>query len=76
MSSTSGFEARILSIGAVTSGTAATGGHSAASGFGDALTRGIVAKLLHPMSVGLKHQAGTPQGERNAAAVRDLFELD
>ncbi|MFZ9627838.1 MAG: glutamyl-tRNA reductase [Ilumatobacteraceae bacterium] len=42
----------------------------------DALTRGIVAKLLHPMSVGLKHQAGTPQGERNAAAVRDLFELD
>ena len=42
----------------------------------DALTRGIIAKLLHRVSVGLKDDAGTPRGERNAAAVRDLFDLD
>jgi glutamyl-tRNA reductase len=41
-----------------------------------ALTRAIVAKLLHSPSVRLRHDAGTPQGERNAAAVSDLFELD
>ena len=41
----------------------------------EALTRAIVAKLLHEPSVRLKSQAGTPQGERNAAAVRDLFDL-
>ena len=35
----------------------------------------IVAKLLHEPSVRLKAQAGTPQGERNAAAMRDLFDL-
>ena len=42
----------------------------------DALTRSIIAKLLHSPSVRLRHDAGTPQGERNAAAVSDLFELD
>ena len=41
----------------------------------EALTRAIVAKLLHEPSVKLKSQAGSPQGERNAAAVRDLFDL-
>lgn len=41
----------------------------------EALTRGIVAKLLHQVSVRLKDDAGTPQGERNAAAVRELFDL-
>jgi len=41
----------------------------------DAVTKGIVAKLLHQMSVKLKNDAGSPQGERNAAAVRDLFDL-
>jgi glutamyl-tRNA reductase len=41
----------------------------------DALTRAIVAKLLHEPSVRLKSQAGTPQGERNAAAIRDLFDI-
>ncbi len=41
----------------------------------EALTRAIIAKLLHEPSVRLKSQAGTPQGERNAAAVRDLFDL-
>lgn len=39
------------------------------------LTNSIVAKLLHEPSVRLKSQAGTPRGERNAAAVRDLFDL-
>jgi glutamyl-tRNA reductase len=42
----------------------------------EALTRGLVAKLLHEPSVRLKEQAGTPRGERNASAVRDLFDLD
>jgi glutamyl-tRNA reductase len=41
----------------------------------DALTKAIIAKLLHEPSVRLKGQAGTPQGDRNAAAVRDLFDL-
>ena len=41
----------------------------------EAVTRGIVAKLLHQMSVRLKEDAGSPQGERNSAAVRDLFDL-
>jgi hypothetical protein len=41
----------------------------------DAVTKGVVAKLLHQLSVRLKADAGTPQGERNAAAVRDLFDL-
>jgi len=41
----------------------------------DALTRAIVAKLLHSPSVRLRNDAGTPQGERNAAAVSDLFDL-
>jgi glutamyl-tRNA reductase len=41
----------------------------------DALTRAIVAKLLHGPSVRLRHEAGTPTGERNAAAVSELFDL-
>ncbi|MEO6653598.1 MAG: glutamyl-tRNA reductase [Ilumatobacteraceae bacterium] len=41
----------------------------------EAITRGLVAKLLHEPSVRLRDQAGTPQGERNAAAVADLFDL-
>jgi len=41
----------------------------------EALTRGIVAKLLHGPSVRLKNDAGTPRGERYADAVRDLFDL-
>ncbi len=42
----------------------------------EALTRSIIAKLLHSPSVRLRHDAGTPQGERNAAAVSDLFDLE
>jgi glutamyl-tRNA reductase len=41
----------------------------------DALTKGIVAKLLHDPTLRLKLDAGTPRGERNAAALRDLFDL-
>ncbi len=41
----------------------------------EALTRGIVAKLLHEPTVGLKDAAGTPKGERLSEALRDLFSL-
>jgi len=41
----------------------------------EAVTKGIVAKLLHAPSVRLKDDIGTPSGERNAAAVHDLFNL-
>ena len=41
----------------------------------EAITRGIVAKFLHNPSVRLREAAGTPQGERLSAAVRDLFNL-
>ena len=41
----------------------------------DTLTKAIIWKLLHEPSVRLKLAAGTPQGDRNAAAVRDLFDI-
>ncbi|MGI8491447.1 MAG: glutamyl-tRNA reductase [Acidimicrobiales bacterium] len=41
----------------------------------DALTRGIVAKLLHDPTVQLKVAAGTPTGEELAQALRQLFDL-
>jgi glutamyl-tRNA reductase len=41
----------------------------------EAITRGLIAKLLHEPSVRLRDQAGSPRGERNAAAVADLFDL-
>lgn len=41
----------------------------------EALTRGIVAKLLHSPSCELKDAAGTPQGVRLDDALRRLFEL-
>ncbi len=41
----------------------------------DALTKGIVAKLLHDPTVELKDAAGTPRGERLADSLRDLFDL-
>ena len=41
----------------------------------EAITHGIVAKLLHQPTVGLKDAAGTPKGERLAEALRDLFDL-
>jgi len=42
----------------------------------DALTRRLVAKLIHGPMVNLKAAAGTPQGETMAQAFRDLFDLD
>jgi glutamyl-tRNA reductase len=41
----------------------------------EALTRGVIAKLLRKPTVRLKQDAGTPRGERNATALRDLFDL-
>jgi glutamyl-tRNA reductase len=41
----------------------------------EALTLGIVAKLLHEPTVGLKEAAGTPRGERLAESLRQLFDL-
>ena len=41
----------------------------------DALTRAIVAKLLHEPTVRLKDAAGSPRGERLAEALRALFDL-
>ena len=41
----------------------------------EALTKGIVGKLLHDPTVRLKDAAGTPRGERLADTLSDLFEL-
>ena len=41
----------------------------------EALTRGIVAKLLHEPTVNLKDAAGSPRGERLSEALRDLFDV-
>ncbi len=41
----------------------------------EALTKAVVAKLLHDPTVGLKAAAGTAKGERLAEALRDLFDL-
>ena len=41
----------------------------------EALSRGIVAKLLHQPTVNLKAAAGTPGGEQLAQALRQLFDL-
>ncbi len=41
----------------------------------EALTRGILAKVLHDPTVRLKDAAGTPRGDRLAEALRDLFDL-
>jgi glutamyl-tRNA reductase len=42
----------------------------------EALTRGIVAKLLHDPTVNVKAGAGTPGGEQLAQGLQRLFELD
>jgi glutamyl-tRNA reductase len=41
----------------------------------EALTRGVVAKLLRAPTVRLKQDAGSSRGERNVSALRDLFDL-
>jgi glutamyl-tRNA reductase len=42
----------------------------------EALTKGIVAKLLHEPTVRLKAAAGDPSGMRLTEALRTLFDLD
>ena len=41
----------------------------------EALTRGLVAKLLHDPTVRLKEAAGSSRGDRLADSLRDLFDL-
>ena len=41
----------------------------------EAVTRGILAKLLHGPTVRLKEAAGSPRGDRLAEALRALFDL-
>ena len=41
----------------------------------EALTKGIVAKLLHEPTVRLKDAAGSPRGDRLAEALRALFDI-
>jgi glutamyl-tRNA reductase len=41
----------------------------------DAVTRAVVATLLHGPTVSLKEAAGTPRGERMVEALRSLFDL-
>ena len=41
----------------------------------DALTRGVVNKLLHEPTVRIKDAAGTPRGDLYADALADLFAL-
>lgn len=41
----------------------------------DALTRGIVAKVLHDPTVALREAAGTPRGDRLVETLRSLFNL-
>jgi glutamyl-tRNA reductase len=42
----------------------------------EALTRGILGKLLHDPSVVLKDAAGSPRGDRLVASLRELFALE
>jgi glutamyl-tRNA reductase len=42
----------------------------------EALTRGLVAKLLHRPTVVLKDSAGSPRGDRLVATLRELFEIE
>jgi glutamyl-tRNA reductase len=41
----------------------------------EALTKGIIGKLLHEPTVRLKDAAGTARGERLADAIRELYDL-
>lgn len=42
----------------------------------EALTEGLIGKLLHEPTVALKDAAGTPKGDRLVAALRELFDLE
>ena len=41
----------------------------------EAITKGMLGKLLHEPSVRLNDAAGSPRGDRLAEALRDLFDL-
>lgn len=41
----------------------------------EAMTRGLVAKLLHEPTVRLRDTSGSSRGDRLAASIRDLFDL-
>jgi glutamyl-tRNA reductase len=41
----------------------------------EALTRSLLAKLLHEPTVRLKEAAGSPGGDRMAESLRTLFDL-
>lgn len=41
----------------------------------EAITKGIIAKLLHEPTVRIKDAAGSPRGDRLAEALRTLFDL-
>ncbi|MEL7208822.1 MAG: glutamyl-tRNA reductase, partial [Actinomycetota bacterium] len=41
----------------------------------EAVTRSVLAKVLHEPTVRLKEAAGSPRGERLAESLRDLFDL-
>ena len=41
----------------------------------EAMTRGMMAKLLHDPTVRLKYAAGSSRGDRLAESARDLFDL-
>ena len=42
----------------------------------EALTKGLMAKVVHEPSVKLKEAAGTPMGERLAEALRHLYDIE
>jgi glutamyl-tRNA reductase len=42
----------------------------------EGLTRALLAKVLHEPTVRLKATAGTPQGDRLAEALRELYAVD
>jgi glutamyl-tRNA reductase len=42
----------------------------------EALTKGLIAKILHEPTVKLKESAGTPKGERLAEALRDIYDIE
>ena len=42
----------------------------------EALTDGLIGKLLHEPTVALREAAGTPKGDRLVAALRELFGLE
>ena len=42
----------------------------------EALTKALMAKVVHEPTVKLKETAGTPKGERLAEALRDIYDLE